>query len=92
MKKIIVFRSNKKIYAQVIDDKKRNTIVSENDFKLNSSEKMTKTQRAKKVGLKLAEKLLKLNIDRLVFDRRHYQYAGRVKALIEGVKEGGVRI
>jgi len=92
MKKIIIFRSNRKIYAQVMDDKKRNTVVSESDFKVNGAEKMTKTEKAKQVGLKLAERLLKLKINRLVFDRRHYRYAGRVKALIEGVREGGVKI
>lgn len=86
------FRSNKWIYAQVIDDKKRIIVVSENDFRLNIGQKMTKRQRAKEVGLKLAEKLLKLKITRLIFDRGYYRYAGRVKALIEGVREGGIKI
>lgn len=87
-----IFRSNKRIYAQVIDDKKRITVASENDLELNSGQKMTKRQRAKETGLKLAVKLLKLKIIRLNFDRGYYRYAGRVKALIEGVREGGVKI
>ncbi len=87
-----VFRSNKRIYAQVIDEEKKNTVASEHDLKYKTGQKITKTQRAKETGLKLAEKLLKLKIARLIFDRGHYRYKGRIKTLIEGVREGGVTI
>jgi large subunit ribosomal protein L18 len=87
-----VFRSNKSIYAQVIDTKKNVTIAWENNLKLNDKEKKTKTQKAKEVGLRLAKKLLKLKINRLIFNRGSYQYTGRVKALVEGVREGGIKV
>jgi large subunit ribosomal protein L18 len=86
------FRSNKSIYAQVINAQKRVTTISANDLKLNDSKKKTKKERAREVGLTLAKKLLKLNINQLVFDRGSYQYAGRIKALIEGIREGGIKI
>lgn len=87
-----VFRSNKHIYGQVIDVKKNITLTSESDLKINFQEKKTKTAKAKEVGLKLGEKILSLNIKQIVFDRGCYQYAGRVRALVEGVREAGVKI
>jgi len=89
--KLKVFRSNKRIYAQVIDEKGR-VMAAESDLKLIDSPKKTKRERARMVGKKLAEKLLKLKINRLVFERGRYRYLGRVKALVEGVREGGIKI
>lgn len=86
-----VFRSNKAIYGQVFDAKNE-VLAAENSLRLNEKVKQTKTQQAREVGLRLAKKLLKLKIKQVVFNRGSYQYAGRVKALVEGVREGGVKI
>lgn len=90
--RLSVHRANKHIYAQVIDDKKNTTLAAENDLKINSSKKKTKVEKAKQVGLKLAEKLVKKGVKQVVFDRGHYKYSGRVKALADGVKEAGIKI
>lgn len=87
-----VFRSNKHIYSQLIDIERNITLVSESDLKIGGKQKKTKKERAKEVGLKLGKKILALNIKQIVFDRGHYSYAGRVKALVEGVREAGVKI
>ena len=85
-----VFRSETNIYAQVIDDTKGITLVSasslEKDFKCDG----TKTDAAKKVGEVLAERAKAKGIDAVVFDRGGYLYHGRVKALAEGAREGGL--
>ena len=86
-----VFRSETNIYAQVIDDTKGITLVSasslEKDFKCDG----TKTDAAKKVGEVLAERAKAKGIDAVVFDRGGYLYHGRVKALAEGAREGGLQ-
>lgn len=87
--RISVFRSNRYIYAQAIDDEKRITITSASSLK---EEKAKKTDHAKKVGLKLAKLLKEKNIYKAVFDRNIYPYKGRVKALAEGLREGGIKI
>lgn len=87
--RLSVFRSNKYIFAQIIDDKKGETLlsVSENELK----EKLPKAEKAKKLGLLLAEKSKKKKIDEVVFDRGRFRYHGRVKALAEGAREGGLK-
>lgn len=90
--RLSVFRANKHIYAQVIDDQKGVTIAATNDVKLSSQDKLTKTQKAHLVGNELGKALLKLAIRRVVFDRGPYAYGGRVKTLAEGVRETGVVI
>lgn len=89
--RLSVFRSNKKIYAQIIDDKKGETLVaiSEKDLgKINK--KKTKIEKAKKVGKALAKKAKKSKITKVFFDRGKYKYHGRIKALAEGAREGGL--
>lgn len=89
--RLSVFRSNKKIYAQIIDDKKGKTLVSasEKDLgKINKNKK--KTEIAREVGKILAEKAKKAKISKVFFDRGKYKYHGRVKALAEGAREGGL--
>jgi len=94
--RISVFRSNRHIYAQAIDDMQRKTLVSSSsvvlikDKKINK--KMTKKEEAKLVGLDLAQKLKKINISQAVFDRGRYHYHGRVAALADGLREGGIKI
>ena len=86
--KLSVFRSNKYIYGQLIDEKGK-TVISVSDLK--DSGKTTKTEKAKMVGKKLAEEALKNKISEIVFDRQNFRYHGRVKALAEGAREGGLK-
>ncbi|MCX7955725.1 MAG: 50S ribosomal protein L18 [Patescibacteria group bacterium] len=87
--RISVFRSNKYIYAQAINDKDKVTIVSSSSLKLPKDKK---TEQAKKVGLDLGKKLIEKKIKTAVFDRNIYVYKGRVKALAEGLRESGIKI
>ena len=90
--RLSVFRSNKEIYAQIVDDVKGNTIVSASSRDKDiSSAKGTKTDIAGLVGKSLAEKALKAGIEAISFDRGGYQYHGRVKSLAEGAREGGLK-
>lgn len=89
--RLSVFRSNKTIYAQIIDDKARKTLVSasEKEIKLKIKGK-TKVEKARLVGEILAQKATKKKIKKVVFDRGSYRYHGRIKALAEGAKKGGL--
>ncbi|HDL75014.1 MAG TPA: 50S ribosomal protein L18 [bacterium] len=89
--RLYVFRSNKHIYAQIIDDEKGKTILSLNDHKLKSLDKKGKIAIAQNVGKLIAEKAIKEKISKVVFDRGGYKYHGRVKALAEGAREGGLK-
>lgn len=86
--RLSVFRSNKAIYAQLIDDDKGITLVSAREKKLG---KKTKIEKAQEVGKILAERALKKKIKTVVFDRGQYRYHGRVKALAEGARKGGLK-
>ncbi|MBP3227900.1 MAG: 50S ribosomal protein L18 [Bacteroidaceae bacterium] len=86
--RLSVFRSNKQIYAQVIDDVAAKTLVSASSLKL---EKLPKTEQAGKVGELVAEKALAAGISEVVFDRNGYLYHGRVKAVAEGARKGGLK-
>lgn len=85
--RVAVFKSSQHIYAQIIDDSAHKTLVSESDLKI---EKGTKTEKATTVGEKLAEKALKAKIKAVVFDRGGFRYHGRVQALAEGLRKGGL--
>jgi len=87
--RLSVFRSQKHIYAQIIDDKKRETLVAASD--LNLSLKGTKTKKAEEVGKILATNALKKGIDKVVFDRGSYAYHGRVKSLAEAARQTGLK-
>ena len=86
--RLAVFRSNRYMYAQLIDDVLAITLASASDISL--SDKMTKVERAKNVGTKLAAEAKKKNITTVVFDRGGFSYRGRVAALAEGAREGGL--
>lgn len=89
--RISVFRSNRYIYAQIINDEKGETLVAASTFDLKrDSKKKPKTERARQVGKILAQKALKMGIKKVVFDRDGYKYHGRVKALALGAREGGL--
>lgn len=86
--RLSVFRSNKSIYAQLIDDLTGKTLAASSDLK---SMKGTKTESAQAVGKDLAEKAKKAGITECVFDRGGYKYHGRVKALAEAAREAGLK-
>jgi large subunit ribosomal protein L18 len=88
-----VFRSNKQIYVQLVDDESGNTMVSASSRNKEIAEKkgITKTEQAKMVGKLIAEKYLSKGINKVVFDRGGYLYHGRVKQLAEGAREGGLK-
>jgi large subunit ribosomal protein L18 len=86
--RVSVFRSNKYIFAQLIDDKKNVTLVGVSEKNLKT--KGTKTEKAKALGLLLAEKAKSKKVTKIVFDRGSYAYHGRVKSLAEGLREGGM--
>jgi large subunit ribosomal protein L18 len=86
--RLAVFRSSEHIYAQIIDDKERKTLVSDND--LNISDKMTKIERAAEVGKSLAVKAKEAKISKVSFDRGGFAYHGRVKALAEAARSVGL--
>lgn len=87
--RLSVFRSNKYIYAQLVDDINGKTLVSSNDVK--NKDKSNKTQTAKEIGLLLAKKAIENKIESVVFDRAGYKYHGRIKAVAEGAREGGLK-
>lgn len=89
--RLCVFRSNKNIFLQLIDDSLGKTVVSVSDIKDNKKSKLNKTDSAKEVGKKLAEEALKKDIKVVVFDRGGYLYHGRVKAAALGAREGGLK-
>ena len=86
-----VFRSETNIYAQIIDDTKGITLVSASSLEKSFECDGTKTDAAKKVGEIVAERAKAKGIDMVVFDRGGYLYHGRVKALAEGAREGGLQ-
>ena len=88
MPRLSVFRSSKSLYAQLIDDAKGATIVAATDLKSGSKSKIEK---AKELGNKLAKSALSKKIEKIVFDRSGYKYHGRIKALADGLKEGGLK-
>ncbi len=89
--RLSVFRSNRYIYGQIIDDTKGRTLVSTAGEVRDIHRGVTKKEAAKKCGLLLAEKALKANIASVVFDRNGYIYTGRVASFADGVREGGLR-
>ena len=86
-----VFRSNANIYAQLIDDVNGVTLASANTLEKEFEGATGNAEAAKKVGLILAERALAKGIDVVVFDRGGYLYHGRVAALAEGAREGGLK-
>lgn len=90
--RLCVFRSSRFIYSQIIDDTDGKTLVSASEKELKNSGKMPKSQRAKLVGLLLAQKAKTSKISKVVFDRNGYKYHGRVKALADGAREGGLNL
>lgn len=91
--RLVIFRSNRYLYAQVIDDLKSQTLVSANtrekDFSRFPSKK--NQQSAKALGLLLGQRSIEKKIDRVLFDRSGYDYHGRVQSIGEGAREAGLK-
>jgi large subunit ribosomal protein L18 len=108
--RLSVFKSNKHIYVQIIDDKKRKTLAAVSDAEVsermvgksaksaksakseNRKKDSKKMKQAHKVGQLLAKKALKKKIKEVYFDRGGYKYHGRVKALAQGARKGGLKL
>ncbi len=90
--RLCVFKSNKYIQAQVVDDEKGNTLVALTSQKIKETKKMTKIEESFEVGKEIAEMSLEKNIKEVVFDRNGYRYHGRVKSLADGARKGGLKL
>lgn len=86
--RLSVFRSNNFMYAQIIDDIKRVTLVSSSDLKIK---KGTKVERSKAVGEEIAKKAITKGIKACVFDRNGFKYTGRVKSLADSARAAGLK-
>jgi large subunit ribosomal protein L18 len=89
--RVSVFKSNKDIYAQIIDDVKGHTLASFSSKNIKDTGKKTKTEIAGLVGEALAKSAKAKKITEVVFDRSGFKYHGRVKALAEGARKGGLK-
>ena len=90
--RLSVFRSGKRVYAQIIDDQKGVTLVAASDDEVEKNgEPMTKTMKAAEVGALIAGKAKKAGITTVMFDRGSYHYHGRVQSLAEAARKGGLK-
>ena len=92
--RLVVFKSNKHFYSQLVDDNNNTTILSasskDKDFNIKNCK--NKTELSKEVGYNIAKKLKSKKIDKIIFDRNGYLYHGRVKAAAEAIREKGIKI
>jgi large subunit ribosomal protein L18 len=90
--RLTVFRSNADIYAQLIDDATGTTIAGASSRQKDiAAQKAPKVEKSKMVGESIAKKAIELGIEKVVFDRSGYIYHGRVKAVADGAREGGLK-
>jgi large subunit ribosomal protein L18 len=89
--RLVVFRSNRGIEAQLVDDTEGKTLAAASSLHVKKSFKGNKTAQAAEVGKLLAQNAKKANVETVVFDRGGYLYHGRVKALADAAREGGLR-
>jgi len=89
--RLAVYRSNKEIYAQVIDDVNGKTLASASSLKNDDTNGKSKVEQASIIGKSIAEKAVAAGITNVVFDRGGYLYHGRVKSLAEAAREGGLK-
>ena len=92
--RLVIFKSNKHIYGQLVDDNKHTTLLSssttDKDLVKDLDSISTKVEESKIVGYSLAKKIKSKKIDKIVYDRNGYRYHGRVKALAEAIREKGI--
>ena len=89
--RLSIFRSNKEIYCQLIDDVNGHTLAAAASSDLSDKDGKSRVEQAKEVGKLIAQKAMEQKIDKVVFDRGGYLYHGRVKALAEGAREGKLK-
>jgi len=89
--RLSVFRSNRQMYAQMIDDVTGKTLLSASSLKNEGAQKVNKIEQAKLIGAEIAEKALSAGINACVFDRNGFLYHGRVQALAEAAREKGLK-
>ncbi len=89
--RMTVFRSNKQIYVQLVDDQSGTTLASASSRDKGIDEKVNKVEQAEKVGKLVAEKAKSAGIENVVFDRNGYLYHGRIKSLAEAARKGGLK-
>ena len=89
--RLSVFRSNKAIYAQVIDDLSGHTLVSASSKEITGDEKINKVVQAEQVGKLIAEKAVAAGLSVVKFDRGGYLYHGRIKSLADAARNGGLK-
>ena len=94
--RLVVFRSNTNIYAQLVDDEKNITVLSassiDKSLKKSIDKAVNKIEKSKIVGESLAEKIKNAKIERIIFDRNGYKYHGRIKALAEAIRSAEITI
>tara|TARA_B100001540_G_scaffold74089_1_gene66956 strand:- start:581 stop:952 length:372 start_codon:yes stop_codon:yes gene_type:complete len=94
--RLVIFKSNRHIYGQLIDDNKNETLLScstkDKAIAKNVKNSNTKVQNSKEVGYALAGKIKDKKIKKIIFDRNGYRFHGRVKAVADGIKEKGISI
>lgn len=88
--RLSVFKSNRSLYVQIIDDLKQVTVTAVSSSELGDKTKMN-IENSKSVGKKIAEKAIAAGVQSIVFDRNGYLYHGNIKALAEGAREGGLK-
>ncbi|MCA1751644.1 MAG: 50S ribosomal protein L18 [Cryomorphaceae bacterium] len=89
--RLSVYRSNKQLYAQIVDDLSGKTLVSAGSLQNKDAQSIAKIEQAKLVGKDIAEKAISSGITQVVFDRNGYLYHGRVKSFAESAREGGLK-
>ena len=94
--RLVIYRSNSNIYAQLVDDQKRETILSASSIDKNIKKLIdkasTKIEKSKIVGESIAEKIKEAKISKIIFDRNGYKYHGRVKAVTESIRSAEITI
>jgi large subunit ribosomal protein L18 len=92
--RLVIYRSLRYVYGQIVDDQENKTLIGVSDLNKDLREQLkdvkSKVEASKKVGEYLAKKAQEKNIKKIVFDRNGYKYHGRVKALADGAREGGL--
>ena len=89
--RLSIFKSNKYIYVQAIDDSVGKTLASASSFVLDKKSSKLNKETAEKVGVEIAVKLKEKNIDTVVFDRNGFLYTGRIKALADAARKNGLK-
>ena len=89
--RLSIFKSNRYIYVQAIDDENGNTITSASSLIFDAKDRKLNKKTSEKVGEVIADKLKEKNIDKAVFDRNGFLYTGKIKALADGARKKGIK-